>query len=611
MRTIPHPAALPPEAPLDMPVQRFDGNPPASIEVETRPQGLLVRRLLLICAAAVIGMLASTEVRIALDRDDTGFLDVLLLLLFVPLFSWIAFGFVSSLVGFTRLMSGSQPGFVPVPHARETLAHRTAVLMPVHNEPVEATFGRIGAMLLSLDAAGGAAAFDFFILSDSSELHGRIEEQAWAQLAAASQVRLYYRRRPQNIGKKPGNVAEWVRRFGGGYQHMIVLDADSMMSGRAMIGLASIMETRPTVGLLQTVPMIVNARTFFQRWMQFAGYAYGPVASAGLLWWSGSEANFWGHNAIIRTSAFAQCCGLPDLPGSSAFAGTIRSHDMVEAALLRRRGWAVHMVMIDESYEEFPPTIVDHAIRDRRWAQGNLQHLRLLDAAGFHPASRLHLLIGASAYLTAPAWLLLILAEIAQTLLGNRDLLVNGPPVHVLALTILCLFGPKLMSLTWVLADRERRRQFGGSFAVVRSTALEILLSILFAPVAMVNQTKALAGLLLGISSEWTTQSREAQGITVRQILPHTREHLTLGVALLSVGLLNPVLALWLSPVTLGLLAAPWLIALTSRVSLGDRAYAAGFFRVPEAAITAGTSTGIPEATDSPHYVQLPMERPA
>ncbi|PZU46063.1 MAG: glucans biosynthesis glucosyltransferase MdoH [Sphingomonas sp.] len=578
---------LPPDAPLDMPVQNFDGNPPASIEVETRPHGLLVRRLLLICATAVIGMIASTEVRIALDRDDTGFLDVLLLLLFVPLFSWIAFGFVSASVGFAKLISGGHAGFVPVPHARETLAHRTAVLMPVHNEPVEATFGRIEAMLHSLDAAGGAGAFDFFILSDSSELHGRLEEQAWARLAAATQVRLYYRRRPANIGKKPGNVADWVRRFGAAYAHMIVLDADSMMSGHAMIGLASIMETRPTVGLLQTVPMIVNARTFFQRWMQFASYAYGPVASAGLVWWSGSEANFWGHNAILRTQAFAQSCGLPDLPGTTPFGGMIQSHDMVEAALLRRRGWAVHMVMIDESYEEFPPTVVDHAIRDRRWAQGNLQHLRLIDAAGFHWASRLHLLIGASAYLTSPAWLLLILAEIAQALLGNRDLLVNGPAAHILLLTILCLFGPKLMGVIWILADSHRLRQFGGGFVLLKSTLLEILLSILFAPVAMVNQTKALAGLTLGISSEWTAQSREAQGITLREILPRTREHLVLGLVLLSVALVNPVLALWLSPVTAGLLAAPWLIAFSSRVTLGDRAHAAGFFLVPRPAISA------------------------
>jgi membrane glycosyltransferase len=169
------------------------------------------------------------------------------------------------------------------------------------------------------------------------------------------------------------------------------------MSGSAMVGMASIMETKPTVGLLQTVPNIIGADTFFQRWMQFSAYAYGPIASAGLLWWSGSEANFWGHNAIVRTRAFADCCGLPELPGKPPFGGLIQSHDMVEAALLRRRGWAVHMVLIDGSYEEYPPTVIDHAIRDRRWAQGNLQHLRLLDATGFHWTSRLHLLIGASA----------------------------------------------------------------------------------------------------------------------------------------------------------------------------------------------------------------------
>lgn len=588
---LPH---LPPEAPLDMSEQRFDGNPPATIEVETRPQGLLVRRLLLICATAVIGMAASTEVRMALDRDDTGLLDILLLLLFVPLFSWIAFGFVSACVGFGKLISGEHPGFVPIPLPASALRHRTAVLMPVHNEPVAATFGRVEAMLHSLAKAGSANFFDFFILSDSSELHCRHEEEAWTRLAATAPVRLYYRRRPVNIAKKPGNIAEWVRRFGGAYEHMIVLDADSMMSGEAMIGMASIMETRPTVGLLQTVPMIINARTLFQRWMQFSSYAYGPIASAGLLWWSGSEANFWGHNAIIRTRAFAQCCGLPELPGAKPFGGVIQSHDMVEAALLRRRGWAVHMVMIDESYEEFPPTIVDHAIRDRRWAQGNLQHLRLLDAAGFHWTSRLHLLIGASAYLTSPAWLLLILAEIAQALLGHRDLLIDGPSPQVLALTLLCLFGPKVMGLSWVLAVQARRDQFGGSFALIKSALVEIVLSILFAPVTMVNQTKALIGLLLGIPSEWTAQSREAEGITLRRILPRTREHLALGLLFLAVGLFNGTLALWLAPVTAGLLSAPWLIALSSRVSLGERARAAGFFIVPQPGITAeATATAL------------------
>lgn len=574
-----------------MPEQRFDGNPPATIEVETRPQGLLVRRLLLICATAVISMAASTDVRMVLERDATDLLDAAVLLLFVPLFSWLAFGFVSACVGFGKLLLREHPGFAAVPHPASALRHRTAVLMPVHNEPVEATFGRIATMLRSIAGTGRGEFFDFFVLSDSSELHGRQERDAWSALAAATPVALYYRRRSENTGRKPGNIAEWVRRFGGAYEHMIVLDADSMMSGEAMIGLASIMETRPTVGLLQTVPMITNAQTLFQTWMQFAACAYGPIASAGLVWWSGSEANFWGHNAIIRTSAFAQCCGLPELPGLRPFGGHIQSHDMVEAALLRRRGWAVHMVMVDESYEEFPPTIVDFAIRDRRWAQGNLQHIRLLGAAGFHWTSRLHLLIGASSYLTSPAWLLFIAAEVAQALLGRHNLLVDGPPLRVLLVTLACLFGPKLMGAAWVLADARRRRLFGGAAALIASVLLEMALSILLAPVTMVNQTKAMIGLLLGVDSEWTAQSRDGEAISVRSILPRTREHLALGAVLAGVSVLDPILGLWLSPVTAGLLAAPWLIALTSRKSLGRQARAAGLFAVPPQPIGPGGSS--------------------
>ncbi len=316
---------LPPEAPLAMPEQRFEGNPPAMIEVETRPPGLLVRRLLLICATAVIGMAASTEVRMVLDRDDTSLLDMLLLLLFVPLFSWIAFGFVSALVGFGKLITGEHPGFAPVPRPASALRHRTAVLMPVHNEPVQATFGRVEAMLRSLGAAGGADHFDFFVLSDSSELHGRHEEEAWARLAGAVPVRLYYRRRPVNIAKKPGNIAEWVRRFGAAYEHMIVLDADSMMSGNAMIGLASIMETRPTVGLLQTVPMIVNARTLFQRWMQFASYAYGPSPRRGC---SGGRDRKPISGAITPSSARApsrNAAASPSYPAQSRSAASSRA----------------------------------------------------------------------------------------------------------------------------------------------------------------------------------------------------------------------------------------------------------------------------------------------
>lgn len=590
---------LPDEAPLDMPVQRLDGNPPGSIEVKTRPHGLLVKRLLLIALTAVLALAASSELRFTFSRDGLDIFEFVLLLFFVPLFAWIAFGFVSSAIGFLKLISGEHPGFTAIPSPASALRHRTAVLMPVYNESVDATFGRVRAMARSISEAGGGEWIDFFVLSDSNAFQGKRELAAWREVAAEAEINVYYRRREQNVARKPGNIAEWVRRFGGAYEHMLVLDADSLMSGDAIVGMAAIMEEKPSIGLLQTVPMIINARTLFQRWMQFASEAYGPIATAGLLWWSGSEANFWGHNAILRTRAFAESCGLPELPGKPPFGGHILSHDMVEAALLRRRGWAVHMVMIGGSYEEFPPTVVDHAIRDRRWMQGNLQHLRLLDASGLHWANRLHLLIGASAYLTSPGWFLLLATAIVQAASLGEDRFVGAAPPSVLGLTALLLFGPKLMGLIWMLADGGRRKAFGGIGSILKSVAVEVPLAMLMAPVTMVTQTKAILGLLLGVPSGWTTQVREARRIRVREVILDLREHIGLGVLFAGTALIDPVTALWLSPLTIGLLASPWLVSLTSSEGLGTRAVSKGYFRVPDREIALPGEQAQPIAAEA------------
>ena len=60
------------------------------------------------------------------------------------------------------------------------------------------------------------------------------------------------------------------------------------------------------------------------------------------------------------------------------------------------------------SYEECPPSLLDFAARDRRWCQGNLQHLAVLPARGLHWVSRLHLLTGIGSYLTAPLWFIFL-----------------------------------------------------------------------------------------------------------------------------------------------------------------------------------------------------------
>src|SRR3546814_13827426 len=103
----------------------------------------------------------------------------------------------------------------------------------------------------------------------SSDLIHDAERLAFERLREHCPVRLYYRRRAENIERKPGNIAEWVRRFGGAYAYMIVLDADSLMSGRAMLRLAHAMESHPKVGLIQTVPVVAGCSTLFGRWQQF------------------------------------------------------------------------------------------------------------------------------------------------------------------------------------------------------------------------------------------------------------------------------------------------------------------------------------------------------
>ncbi|MET0269170.1 MAG: glucans biosynthesis glucosyltransferase MdoH [Sphingomonas sp.] len=577
------PDRLPPEASLEMPRQRFSRAVPPSVPKAEAPSDMLARRLLLMLATLLLGLAALAGLKPVLAQDGLDALDRALMLLFFPLFAWIAFGFTGSAIGFVLLMTGRSPGYITAPEQAGPVHGRTAVLMPVHNEDVVAVFARVEAMLRSIADAGGADTTDFFVLSDSNLASGIEEDRCWARLAADAPIPLYYRRREKNVAAKPGNIADWVMRFGGGYAYMVVLDADSLMSGRTIAALAAAIEARPAVALIQTVPTVIAADTLFQHWMQFANRLYGPIATAGMLWWFGSEGTFWGHNAIVRVSAFAESCGLPELLGPAPFGGHVMSHDMVEAALLRRRGWAVHMVMIGGSYEEYPPTMIDHAIRDRRWAQGNIQHIRLLGSAGFHWINRLQLFVGASAYITSPLWLLLIVTTLLAHFATHAPGSIVGSTIGIFALTMLLLFGPKAMALCWALNDPERRRGFGGGRRLARSVAAEVVLSILFAPAAMLTQTIDLTYIVRGKRSRWVAQARERDGISLEEAMQRYRWHVVAAGGLLLVTPFAPMAAAWLSPVTLGLLASPWLAMWTARASLGARARRRGYFAVPPA----------------------------
>jgi membrane glycosyltransferase len=566
-------ADLPAEAPLAMPLQDFNRYPELTHRLTT---GWLGRRGFLIAGSGLIGFVASVGIAALLALDGYDAIDQVLALLSLVLFAWIAFGLLNACAGLVVSIRNRHIAEEPLRAPNRAVA----VLLPVYNEDMAAVGRRIARMTSDLARLGMAPLFHFFVLSDSRPEAEAAERAACRLLRRTGGSPIFYRRRPLNEQRKPGNIAEWVRRFGGAYESMLVLDADSRMSGEAMVRLASAIENDPAIGLIQTNPQLTAGRTLFARWQQFAVAFYGPIFSAGLDWWSGDEATFWGHNAIIRVRAFAESCGLPSLPGREPLGGHIMSHDMVEAALLRRRGWKTRMMVLRSgTYEECPPTLIDHAVRDRRWCQGNLQHLRLLDAAGLHWVSRLQLLMGASSYLTSPLWLLLLLIGVLQSLRIGGPIAGPGTPAWLIAVTAILLFGPKLLALIWAGFDRQLVRTLGGWRGIAVGMLADIPLSILVAPIMMASQCRAIFEILTGRISGWAPQRRETTGLRLAEAFGYYQWHVLLGLPFWMFSMADLGTGIWQLPIAIGLLGAPFIAAWTSRADWGDRAAHYGLFR--------------------------------
>jgi membrane glycosyltransferase len=593
-------ADLPDDAPLEMPAQCLRSPPKAARSARSSPGG---RRLSsLIAATALMTGLALTPVYRVLGADTIGPLDLLILVLVGLLFAWSAFSFLSALAGFvvgfgrTPCDLGLDPNG-PLP----SLTRRTAVLLPVYNEAPRPVFARLQAICESVDATGAGAPFDFFVLSDTTDPLIQASEYAlFRQLKwrLGAPLRIFYRHRPENIARKAGNIADWVRRFGAAYAHMVVLDADSLMEGETLVRLAAAMERQPDIGLIQTAPAIVNRHTLFSRAEQFASRLYGPMLARGVAWWSGSEGNYWGHNAIIRVAAFAAQGGLPQLRGRKPFGGHIMSHDFVEAALLRRAGWRVHMASgLGGSYEESPPTLTALLARDRRWCQGNLQHVPIVWARGLHWISRFHLLRGISAYLVAPLWLSLLVSAVILPLRpqwGERA----GAPLHaavaaqafdvgavglVFGLGLGFLLGPKVLAWLQMLRTPGEGGRFGGAGLAALNVVLESVLSMLVAPVIMLSHTRSLASAVAGRDSGWVAQAREETGLSLRQTVRLYAVDTVLGLILAILALSSSVRPfIWMSPVIAGLALAIPLASAGASSQLGRGARRVGVLLVPE-----------------------------
>ncbi|WP_406721365.1 MULTISPECIES: glucans biosynthesis glucosyltransferase MdoH [Thioclava] len=520
------------------------------------------------------------------SADGLDVFDVVRAVLILISTLWLAWGAVQALIGLT---TRAKP---PKYDANAPIEGRTVILMPVYNEDPLYTFTRLAAMDASLqDAqarAGTSAEVHFAILSDTrNDLTARREEQLFAKLVAErnGMGRYYYRRRENNTGKKAGNIEDFITRSGGAYDFALILDADSLMEGETILQMARRMEAEPRLGLLQTLPKVIRARSHFGRAMQFSAAFFSPVFARGLAMMQGRTGPFWGHNAMVRTRAFAECCGLPTLRGKPPFGGHVMSHDYVEAALLARGGWIVRLDDdLEGSFEEGPENIVDHAKRDRRWCQGNLQHSRVINAPGLRMWSRFVFAQGIMAYIAPLFWLAFILASIgAMAFVAPPNYFPEPnwpfpyfPPseaskaiglfIGIIGLLLL----PKMLIAARAWLDGTARG-FGGGANALAGTVCELLISSVNAPILLMFSTRSVLQVLFGADGGWPTNNRGDGTLGFRDGFKASWWIVLIGaLGLWATWVYAPGLFWWLSPVGIPMILAPFIISMTSRTAKGN-----------------------------------------
>ena len=400
--------------------------------------------------------------------------------------------------------------WTPKPQVRPQKGLRVAILLPMYGEPAQATMGHALTLLAALSARG-LHAFSLHILSDTRDSgRAQVEETLAAALRQAHPaLSIHYRRRVTNTDFKSGNIRDWVKSHGAGHDAMLVLDADSIMGPGTVLKMADALSAEPGLGLVQTLPRVLPGHSLWQALQSFASEVYGTNMGRGFAMWTGAEGNFLGHNAIIRVRAFAASAGLPHLPGRAPRGGVILSHDFVEAALLRRSGWGVRMMAgAEDSHEDTPETLLGYLRRDRRWCQGNMQHLRLITMPGLHPMSRFHLLQGAMAYLASVWWLILLVLWALPGQGGMADVFAANPylpnwpmlpPVTqgaIAGLVACALMAPKALGIIAHVRDHGLAPSDAPRFALM--VLAEITVSALLAPMQMVHQVRAVLSTLAG-----------------------------------------------------------------------------------------------------------------
>ncbi|WP_295532159.1 glucans biosynthesis glucosyltransferase MdoH [uncultured Pseudacidovorax sp.] len=559
------------------------------------------RRLTFTMLALFSTVLASALFAQVQPDYDNAFLEYGQIALYGLLSGWVVTGFVTALMGFYVSVRGDKYAL----SAKQVADHpmnpkaRTAIIMPICNEDVATVFAGLRATCESVANTGHAKQFDVFVLSDSYNPEiAKAERAAWEELRAAlaqsfadspnkPQVEVYYRLRTRRTHRKAGNVADFCRRWGKDYRYMVVLDADSVMSGDCLTSMVKLMEANPTAGIIQTATQAIGHVTLHARAQQFASRVTGRLFTLGMQFWQLGESHYWGHNAIIRVAPFMEHCALAPIKGTGGMSGGIMSHDFVEAALMRRAGYHVWLVSdLVGSYEQQPPDLLAELQRDRRWCQGNLQNARLMAEPGIHPVHRAMFVTGTMAYVSAPMWLAFMTLGTALWLTGSRlvqDWAVLPMELAGLWVWTLCLlFLPRILGVAAVFM-RGEQKNFGGAARLFKSAVLESVMAIVQAPVRMLAHSLFVIVALTGLKLEWKSPPREAAAVPWSEAFNRLAPMSGL-VAVLACGvaLIDASALVWLMPVGLPLLLAIPMAVLTSRIDVGGVMRERNYLLIPE-----------------------------
>jgi len=166
-------------------------------------------------------------------------------------------------------LAGASKRRDPVPSDQSPAdASLTALVMPIYNEDPTRTAAGLQAMgeaLLKIDAQRG------FEIVVPLRLHQRrCMDQRDDQ---RRQLRAFLERDHAglvsapwlNIARQIRNIEDFVTRWGGRYDHMIVLDADSLIDAPTLKRLVQAMRADPKLGFCKPRRNSSAAKTFFAR----------------------------------------------------------------------------------------------------------------------------------------------------------------------------------------------------------------------------------------------------------------------------------------------------------------------------------------------------------